>query len=155
MKVELRVMAFALILLGGLSWAQVSHAAQCEVLTIRASNTDSGIDESLKVHAAVLRQAPFSAYSAFQLVEKRSYDLAIGTPAALNLPAPFVGSLRLNSESGGQLDLTLTIGRQGKKPISVNGRASPGAPFFTGGFASSTGVLIFGVVCDRSGIVAH
>lgn len=155
MKAELRVIAVASILIGVIVETQVCHAAQCEVLTIRASNSNLGIDASLEAHAAVLRQAPFSAYDTFQLLDKRSYDLAVGAPAVLNLPTPFVGSLRLNSESSGPLDLTLIVGRQGKSPISINGRASPGAPFFAGGFSSSTGVLVFGVVCDRSGIVVH
>lgn len=155
MKLYLHVLTIASLLLGGLVETQVSHAARCEVLTIRASNQNLGIDESLAAHAAVLRQAPFSAYNTFQMVNRRSYDLAVGASVALDLPAPVIGSLRLNSEGREQLELTLTIVKQGKSPISINGRAGPGAPFFAGGVTSSIGVLVFGVVCNRSGIVTH
>ena len=147
--------AVALALLGWAIQANASTKVRCEVLTIQATNAGLGIDAALIAHAAILRQAPFSAFNSFRLVHRQSYDMTVGSPTTLTLPASLGGSLRLNGEDRSRLDLTLTIVRQGKSPVSIKGAASPGAPFFAAGFKNQAGTWVFGVICSRIETVDH
>ena len=135
--------------------AQASDKVRCDVLTIEASNRGQGIDAALAEHTAVLTKAPFSSFNTFKLVSRQGYELQLGTAAPLALPAPMGGALAFNSESGGRLDLTLTITRPQLKPVTVRGSAKPGSPFFAAGFKSSGGTWIFGVICNRSELINH
>jgi Fe-S cluster assembly scaffold protein SufB len=155
MKTKLLTAVAALILIAGAGSARASDKVRCQVLTIQASNTGLGIDAELKDYAKIFKQAPFNAFNTYKLVHKQSYELELNIPAGLKLPASLSGNLRFNKENKGQLELTLTISREGKKPISINGRASPNAPFFAAGFKGDNGTLVFGVVCNRNGITNH
>lgn len=123
--------------------------ARCEVLTIQASNEGGGIDPALAEHAHVFGKAPFNAFDTFKLVHRQQYEMELRAPTALKLPERLGGTLRLNELSTDALDLTLTIARAGRRPVNVEGKASPGAPLFAAGFAGAGGTWIFGVVCTR------
>jgi hypothetical protein len=135
--------------------AGAEDTVRCEVLTIEASNAGQGIDPALRAHSAIFGKPPLSAFNSFKLVQRRAYDVTLGTPAALVLPQPFTGSLSFNGATQGKLDLTLKLARQQAQPILINGKASPGTPFFAAGFRSATGTWIFGVLCERNGVIVH
>ena len=135
--------------------AAAKDTVRCEVLTIEASNSGHGIDPALRAHSAIFGKPPFSAFNSFRLVQRQALDVALGAPAQLTLPQPFSGSLGFNGEQQGKLNLSLTLARSQAQPIVINGKASPGAPFFAAGFRSATGTWIFGVLCDRNGVIAH
>lgn len=135
--------------------AAAEDTVRCEVLTIEASNSGLGIDPALRAHSAIFGKPPFSAFDTFKLVQRQAHDITLGVPVALTLPQPFSGSLGFNGERQGKLDLTLTLSRQQSKPIQIDGKASPGTPFFAAGFRSATGTWIFGVLCDRNGVIVH
>jgi hypothetical protein len=155
MRVKLIAAIVGAIVLAGAIPAQASSKVRCDLLTIEASNRGQGIDAALTPHASVLRKPPFSAFDTFKLVSRNAYDLELGVPTALSLPAPMGGSLGFNSETAGRLDLTLTITRPQAAPVTVNGKASPGSPLFAAGFKSNGGTWIFGVICNRSGTIDH
>lgn len=135
--------------------AQATEKVRCDVLTIEASNRGQGIDAALAEHGAVFRKHPFSSFDTFRLVSRHAYQLELGVPTALTLPAPLGGSIVYNQQVQGKLDLTLTITRPQVKPVTVRGKASPGSPLFAAGFKSGAGTWIFGVVCNRSATITH
>ena len=143
------VIALCLTALGIPRPVAAAAPVRCEVLTIQASNDSSGLDKRLTAHAAIFKQAPFSRFNSFKLVSAKTYDMPARNPVKLTLPASLGGSLRLNKVEAGQLDLTLTLARQGRKPVDIQGRASLNAPFFAAGFKNPGGVWIFGVVCKK------
>ena len=135
--------------------ARASDKVRCDVLTIEASNTGQGIDTALAEHTDVLTKPPFNSFNTFKLISRQGYDLRLGTATQLSLPAPMGGTLAFNNETGGRLDLTLTITRPQLKPVTVRGYAKPGSPFFAAGLKSSGGTWIFGVICNRSELITH
>jgi hypothetical protein len=138
-----------LIVVVGAGPVDAAKPVQCEVLTIQASNDKTGIDKRLKAHEAIFKQAPFSAFNSYTLVSRKTYEMPVKSPVKLTLPETLGGSLRLNKEQAGQLDLTLTLARQGRGPVDIKGKASLNAPFFAAGFKNPKGVWIFGVVCKK------
>lgn len=141
------ITAFA-FLLSGMS-AQASGKFRCNVMTIQASNSGHGIDKKLSKHASLLRQSPFSAFNTFKLVDSHQYTLELGEVKKLKLTDPITGTLKLSTVAANRLYLSLTLTRSGNKPVSINGNASLGAPFFAAGFKNTIGPLIFGVACTR------
>jgi hypothetical protein len=155
MRATLTAAILGAIVLGVAFPAQASDKVRCDLLAIEASNRGQGIDAALTQHTSMLSKPPFSAFDTFKLVSRHAYDLQLGVPAPLSLPAPLVGTLAYNSETNAKLDLTLTITRPQAKPVTVQGKASPGSPFFAAGFKSSGGTWIFGVICNRSETINH
>ncbi|MDJ0764767.1 MAG: hypothetical protein QNJ97_17435 [Myxococcota bacterium] len=155
MKGRLPIVAVLLALFTGTVDVRAGESVRCEILTIQASNTGQGIDPALRAHRSLFLQAPFSSYNTFRLVNRHIHTMALGVHKSLTLPPSLTGSLRLNRIDGAKLDLTLTLTRQGREPIRINGKASPGSPFFAAGLKNTQGVWIFGVVCHRDGIVHH
>ncbi len=128
---------------------------RCEVMTIQASNSKKGIDPALSAYKVVFKQRPFSAFDTFQLVHRQTYEMAVGTPTALSMPKTLGGSLSLNGEVNLKLSLTLTLARNGQRPININGTASPGAPFFAAGLKNPSGVWILGIACKHNDFSLH
>jgi hypothetical protein len=147
------LVAGALALGGGA--VQASERIRCEVLTIEASKTGQGIDPALAIYGAVFKVAPFSEFDTFKLVARRSYELTLGAQSALSLPAPYGGALRFDRENGGRFELSLTLTRPTGGPVFVQGKATPGTPFFAAGLRSALGRWVFGVACDRANGVVH
>lgn len=156
MKPKLLAAIMGLILLGGAHLSAASDQVRCEVLTIEASNSGQGIDPELMAHVSIFQKAPFSSFNTFRLVNRSKYELTLGNPKPLTMPAPLAGSLTFNRQLEGRLDLTLTINRPSGAPILINGKATPGSPFFAAGLKSERGRWVFGIVCDRSdGLIHH
>ncbi|MCP4601548.1 MAG: hypothetical protein GY847_13720 [Proteobacteria bacterium] len=155
MKAKMPAVVALLALFAGAFQSHASIKVRCDVLTIEASNSNRGIDPALKSYAAVFKQPPFAGFNTFQLIHRKTYDMPLNVPVTLTLPASLGGSLRLTRKDGSQLDLTLALARQGRKPIEINGRASPGTPFFAAGLKNQKGVWIIGVACNRDEIVVH
>jgi hypothetical protein len=140
-----------LLILSGVAAAQASERIRCEVLTIEASRTGQGIDPALAIYGAVFRTAPFAEFDTFKLVSRRSYELTLGGPAGLELPPPYSGTLRFDRENAGRFELSLALNRPTGGPVLVQGKATPGTPFFAAGLKSALGRWVFGVSCDRAG----
>lgn len=155
MRAMLTAAVLGMVVLGIAIPVEASNKVRCDVLAIEASTRGQGIDMSLAEHATILRRPPFAAFDTFRLVSRYSYDLDLGVPAALSLPAPLNGSLTLNSQNQGRLDLTLVIARPQAAPVAVHGKASPGSPLFAAGFKSGSGTWIFGVICNRNETINH
>ena len=136
------------------SWSSDAGAeTRCEVLTIHASNAGKGMDAKLSRFAALFAKKPFSDFDTFELTEIQAVGLKIGVSAALTLPDRIDGTLRLNKIDNGKFDLSLSLGRDGKPPVRINGIAAPQSPILAAGMRSKNGVWIFGVACDgASGI---
>ncbi len=149
------IFAFLALLAGGALQSHASNKVRCDVLTIEVSNSNQGIDPALQSYAAIFKQSPFSGFNTFQLIHRKTYEMPLNAPVKLSLPASLGGSLRLNRKEGSQLDLTLTLARSGDKPIEINGRASPGTPFFAAGLKNPKGVWVIGIACRRNEIVVH
>ena len=130
---------------------------RCEVLTIKASKTkQGGIDKGLGRYSAIFGQPPFAEFNTFKLVKRKEYPMKLKSPVSLELPSTIKGSLRLRGEKQGQFMLTLALVRKGGGPIEIDGRASPRTPFFAAGYAiPKGGVWVFGVHCNRVGIVTY
>jgi hypothetical protein len=143
------------VALGFITAAQASERVRCEVLTIEASRSGQGIDPALALYGAVFKAAPFAEFDTFKLVGRRSYELALGSDAALTIPSPYTGSLRFDRENAGRFELTLSLTRPSGPPILVQGKATPGTPFFAAGLKSALGRWVFGVACDRANGVVH
>jgi hypothetical protein len=141
--------------LGAIAAAEASERIRCEVLTIEASRTGQGIDPALAAYGAVFRAAPFTQFDTFKLVSRKSYELTLGSQAALVLPSPYGGALRFDRENAGRFELSLTLTRPKGAPVQVQGRATPGTPFFAAGLKSALGRWVFGVACDRANGVVH
>ena len=154
-KAILAVIVAIVVSLAGTLGAIASDKVRCEFLTIEASNSNKGIDPKLKSYAGIFKQAPFSQFNSFKLVEKQSYEMLLNVPVALTLPSSLGGSLRLDRKDGEKLELTLTLIRAGRSPIQIKGRASPGSPFFAAGLKNPNGVWVFGVACNRDEIIVH
>ena len=156
MKPKLLAAALGILLLAAVGSAQASEQVRCEVLTIEASNSGQGIDPALMAHVSIFQKAPFSSFNTFRLVSRTSYKLELGKPVALSMPTPLTGVLTFNRLLEGRLDLTLSINRTTAPPILINGRATPGSPFFAAGLKSARGRWVFGIVCDRAdSIIQH
>jgi hypothetical protein len=156
MKPKLLAAVLGLTLLAAATHSAAADKVRCELLTIEASNAGQGIDPALMAHAAVLQKAPFASFNTFKLVQRQGYELTLGAPAALAMPAPLRGSLTFNSLLEGRLDITLSIERPAGGPVIINGKASPGSPFFAAGLKSDSGRWVFGIVCDRgNGVIQH
>ncbi len=153
-KLPAAVALLALLCCGTIQ-AHATNKVRCDVLTIEASNADRGIDPALKAYAEIFKQPPFSSFNTFQLVHRQTYEMPLKAPVALRLPNSLGGSLRLDRQEGAKLDLTLTLARQGRSPINIQGRASPGDPFFVAGLKNPNGVWVFGVACNRNELVVH
>ena len=152
---KLAALFVGLLALTGIAVAQASERIRCEVLTIEASRTGQGIDPALVVYSSVFKTAPFAEFDTFKLVARRSYELTLGGQSALSLPAPYSGALRFDRENGGRFELSLTLTRPTGSPVFVQGKATPGTPFFAGGLKSALGRWVFGVACDRANGVVH
>ncbi len=150
-----RIVVMALAILAGTAHANAATATSCEVYTISASNSGEGIDPKLAEFAPLFKQSPFDTFNTFKLVSAKTYDLELKVPTKLKLPESIGGFLRLDSVEDGKLNLTLTLVRDGKKPIDIKGKASQGAPFFAAGLTKEDGVWIFGVKCKDSVTVTH
>ncbi len=155
MKARLTAAILGLILLMGATASQASDKVRCEVLTIEASRSGQGIDPALTQHASIFQKAPFSGFDTFKLVHRQSYELTLGAPVALAMPKPLTGALQFNNRPQGRLDLTLSIVRPKLSPILINGKATPGSPFFAAGLKSAHGRWVFGIICDRANGVTH
>ena len=129
--------------------SEVGAATRCEVLTIHASNVGRGTDAKLSRFAALFVQKPFSAFDTFELMETQEIGLEMGIPAALKLPERIGGTLRLNKIENGKFDLSLSLSRDGKPPVRINGIAAAQSPILAAGMKSKNGVWIFGVACDH------
>jgi hypothetical protein len=132
-----------------------AEKVRCEVLTIQASNSGDGVAKALESYATIFKQKPFSGFNTFQLVRRTTYSMPLGMHQKLVLPKPLSGSLLLRGETSGKLDLTLSLTPAGKKPITINGNALPGAPFFAAGLKNDTGIWVLGVICNRSNLNNH
>jgi hypothetical protein len=153
---KLAALLIGLLALTSIAAAQASERIRCEVLTIEASRTGQGIDPALAVYRPVFLTAPFAEYDTFKLVTRHSYELTLGGQAAtLALPAPYTGSLRFDQENIGRFELSLTLTRPTGAPVLVQGKATPGTPFFAAGLRSALGRWIFGVACDPANGVFH
>lgn len=152
---KLAALLSGLLVLTSMGAAQASERIRCEVLTIEASRTGQGIDPALAIYTPVFKTAPFAEFDTFKLVDRRSYELTLGGLAALSLPSPYAGSLRFDRENGGRFELSLTLARPTGNPVLVQGKATPGAPFFAAGLKSALGRWIFGVACDHADGVVH
>ena len=131
------------------SKAEAAERTRCEILTVQASNSGRGIAESLTQYAEIFKKPPFATYDSFELLDRQVVELALAVPTQLTLPENIGGSLNLNGRIGKQLDLTLTLSRNKKTPITIRGHASPGAPLIAAGMTSSKGIWVFGVVCTE------
>jgi hypothetical protein len=153
---RLAALLVGLLALSGVVVAQASESIRCEVLTIEASRTGQGIDPALTLYSAVFKTAPFAEFDTFKLVARRSYELTLGGQSALSLPSPYGGALRFDRENGGRFELSLTLTRPTGAPILVQGKATPGTPFFAAGLKSALGRWVFGVACDKpNGVVSY
>lgn len=155
MKDKLPIVVALAALLMGMLPAHASETVRCDVLTIEASNSAGGIDKALMSYAEIFKQKPFSDFDTFQLVHRQTLEMPLNEPVSLTLPESLGGSLKLDRLIGSKLELTLTLARQGHSPIQIQGKASPGTPFFAAGFKNPKGVWIFGVACIRDDIVDH
>ena len=144
-----------LAFLWGMPMAHPAETVRCTVMTIQASNTGQGIDQKLQGYTSILKQPPFSKFDTFQLVKDDTYRVSLNAPTTLRLPKSLTGSLRLNSQQKDQLNLNLTLARNGQRPIEIKGRAHPGSPFFAAGFTNPGGIWIFGVACNQNEIATH
>jgi hypothetical protein len=156
-RTNAKIAAFliGLLALTGMAAAQASERIRCEVLTIEASRTGQGIDPALAVYGPIFRTAPFAEFDTFKLVARRSYELTLGGLSALELPSPYGGSLRFDRENAGRFELSLTLTRPTGGPVLVQGKATPGTPFFAAGLKSALGRWIFGVACDQANGIVH
>ncbi len=155
MKTKLLPAIAILLLLSTSIEADAESKVKCEVLTIAASNTGGGIDPALAAHAAFFKQVPFTAFNTYKLVHRQNYQLELNAPHTLKLPAPLNGALRLNGQEEGRFNLTLTVGRPGKKPVAISGQASPLTPLFAAGFQKPNGTWVFTVICNQNSITTH
>ena len=155
MNARLLAAIIGLFLLLGATVSQASDKVRCEVFTIEASRSGQGIDPALVQHASIFQKAPFSGFDTFKLVHRQSYELTLGTPVALAMPQSLTGSLQFNNRLQGRLDLPLSIVRPQRSPILINGKATPGSPFFAAGLKSAHGRWVFGIICDRANGVTH
>jgi hypothetical protein len=154
-RTALAALLAGLLALGAVATAQASEKLRCEVLTIEASRTGQGIDPALAAYQSIFKLPPFAEFDTFKLVSRRSYELTLGSDAALAIPSPYGGSLRFDRESGGRFELSLSLTRPSGAPILVQGKATPGTPFFAAGLKSALGRWVFGVACDRANGVVH
>ena len=138
-----------LILLAGSASALANSAARCDILSIEASNANTGIDPKLNKYRAIFQKPPFAGFNSFELVSHQSIEVQMPAAKTLTLPNAIGGSLRLRGEQKGAFQLTLTIARDGQSPVSIEGVASPGAPLFTAGFKSPQGIWVFGIACEQ------
>ena len=127
--------------------AAAMEKAQCEILTVQASNDGTGIAPSLSKYKHLFTKKPFSAYNSFKLIDRQVVDLTLQVPRKLTLPDNIGGALNLNGSVGKQLDLTLTLARKNNTPIHIRGHASPGSPLIAAGMNSPNGIWVFGIVC--------
>jgi hypothetical protein len=156
MKGKIVAAICALLLFGIGETAQASSRAECEVMTIHASNSGQGIDRALSKYETILKKSPFSGFNTFKLMNRQVVDIDTFQPRVLSLPDAIGGSLYLDRQAKGLLALTLTLTREGRKPIIIKGHASPGAPFFAAGMKSAQGVWVFGVACkSRNAITPY
>jgi hypothetical protein len=137
---KLAALLVGMLALTSMAAAPASERIRCEVLTIEASRTGQGIDPALAVYSTVFRTAPFAEYDTFKLVARRSYELTLGVQSALSLPPPYVGALRFDRENEGRFELSLTLTRPTGAPVLVQGKATPGTPFFAAGLKSALGL---------------
>ena len=135
--------------------AQASERIRCEVLTIEASRSGQGLDPALALYGPVFKAAPFAEFDTFKLVSRKSYELTLGSESQLTIPSPYAGALKFDRESAGRFELTLSLTRPAGPPILVQGKATPGTPFFAAGLKSALGRWVFGVACDRANGVVH
>jgi hypothetical protein len=136
-----------LILLTGSRSALGNSIASCDIMSIEASNANTGIDPKLNKYRAIFQKPPFAGFNSFELVGRQSIEVEMPTAKTLTLPNAIGGSLKLRREQKGVFQLTLTIARAGQTPVSIEGIASPGAPLFTAGFKSAKGIWVFGIAC--------
>ncbi len=150
MKIRIALVAVLWLSLHGVATQASNDKAACEVMTILASNSGQGIDTALREFRHLLIKEPFSKFDTFKLVSKQAVEIDDLQPKKLSLPDGIGGSLYLNRRTKGKMALTLTLTRDGKRPISINGTAAPGAPLFAAGMKSGNGVWIFGVACENN-----
>jgi hypothetical protein len=129
--------------------ANADDRTRCEILTVQASNNGTGVSQELSQFADLFKKEPFSAFNSFDLIDRQVVDLELTVPKALNLPENIKGSLNLNGRIGKQIDLTLTLTRKNKSPITIRGHASPGSPLIAAGMTSPRGRWVFGVICAK------
>jgi hypothetical protein len=123
--------------------------AQCELMTISASNVGTGIDPKLSKYSKIFESPPFSGFNSFVLVTSQVLQLEVKTLKPLQLTDNINASLELNSFLGDKVDLTLTLARSQSSPIRINGIAAPNSPILAAGMKSPTGIWVFGVVCNQ------
>lgn len=145
----------ALLAVGAAAGADASNRVRCEVLTIEASRTGQGIDPALAGYRAIFQVPPFAEFDTFRLVGRRSYELTLGAEVPLAMPSPYGGALRFDREGKGRFELSLSLTRPQGAPILVQGKATPGTPFFAAGLRSALGRWVFGVACERGNGIVH
>ena len=144
-----------LFLLGMGEAAHASSKAECEVMTIHASNSGQGIDTALTRFETIFKKSPLSGFNSFKLVDRQIIEMKISQKRELTLPDAIGGSLHLDRQNKGLSALTLTLYREGKKPITIRGRASPGAPLFAAGMRSAQGIWVFGIACKEKNSIRN
>ena len=136
--------------LTGVSFAFSASAGEpitCNVITIEATNSGTGIDKPLKSFASVFSQKPFSAYDSFKLVTQKKYRLSLNSPHTLALPEQLNGTLEYKGKANSSLKLTLALSKLENAPVIIEGTAGKGIPFMAAGFKSPGGRWIFAVKC--------
>jgi hypothetical protein len=147
MKGKIVAAIVTLMLLSTGEAAYASSRAECEVMTIHASNSGRGVDAALMKFEAIFKKVPFSGFNTFTLMNRQKVEIDIDQPRVLSLPDGIGGTLHLNRRKKGLLALTLTLTRDRSKPIIIRGHTSPGAPLFAAGMKTQGGVWIFGIAC--------
>jgi hypothetical protein len=141
--------------IGSAAAASASERIRCEVLTIEASHSAQGVDPALAMYGAIFKKPPFADFETFKLIARKSYELQLANETALTLPSPYAGTLRFDRENAGRFELSLSLTRPSGAPILVQGKATPGTPFFAAGLKSPLGRWVFAVACDKANGVVH
>ncbi|MBN2719005.1 MAG: hypothetical protein JXX14_24370 [Deltaproteobacteria bacterium] len=141
----------SILFLSSILFATRLHAAEdinCKVLTIEASNDNSGVAQSLKEYTSVFSQKPFNSFNSFKLISETDYTLTLNTPRTLSLPDTLNGILAYKGKSDSSLQLTLKLAKAQQPPIIIDGKAGNGIPFMAAGFKSPNGRWILAVKCN-------
>ena len=144
------LLTFALLVWAGR--ARSEEAVQCDLLSIRATNTPGGkISPDLSAYSATLAKPPFSAFNDFRLIQKKTYTLeAVNANHPLELPSNMKGMLTYKGFFNEQFRLELHIEKAQGSALSTDINASAGKPFFIAGFTlPDGGTLVLGFICNK------
>jgi hypothetical protein len=121
------------------------QAAAAEVLVLYANNSGKGIDPDIG-DVPELKEPPFSSYNTYELIEKKSFDLAKDVPAEQGLPNQDKLALTFLGVDKKKLHLTALITKpDGEKFVSTEWRVKGDKLFFIAGRQYKDGILVLGI----------